>query len=87
MAELDDTTKLLIGIQKDVTATKTKVEDIETKLDQVDRTESNAKKALAKAIETEHRVDQITYIQNWLIGLLVSGGLLALLIYIAEKFL
>lgn len=87
MAELDDTTKLLIGIQKDVTATKTKVEDIEAKLDQVDRTESNAKKALAKAIEAEHRVDQVTYIQNWLIGLLVSGGLLALLIYIAEKFL
>lgn len=87
MAELDDTTKLLIGIQKDVTATKTKVEDIEAKLDQVDRTENNAKKALAKAIETEHRVDRVTYIQNWLIGLLVSGGLLALLIYIAEKFL
>ncbi|KZL38737.1 hemolysin XhlA family protein [Secundilactobacillus collinoides] len=87
MAELDDTTKLLIGIQKDVIATKTKVEDIEVKLDQVDRTENNAKKALAKAIETEHRVDQVTYIQNWLIGLLVSGGLLALLIYIAEKFL
>lgn len=85
--ELDDTTKLLIGIQKDVTATKTKVEDIEAKLDQVDRTENNAKKALAKAIETEHRVDRVTYIQNWLIGLLVSGGLLALLIYIAEKFL
>lgn len=87
MVELDDTTKLLIGIQKDVTATKTKVEDIEAKLDQVDRTENNAKKALAKAIETEHRVDRVTYIQNWLIGLLVSGGLLALLIYIAEKFL
>lgn len=87
MAELDDTTKLLIGIQEDVIATKTKVEDIKVKLSQVDQTENNAKKALAKAIETEHRVDQITYTQNWLIGLLVSGGLLELLIHIAEKFL
>ncbi|MCT3311322.1 holin, partial [Lactiplantibacillus pentosus] len=32
MAQYDDTTKLLMDIQKDVAATKTKVENIEEKL-------------------------------------------------------
>ncbi|MBR0604451.1 hypothetical protein HF695_19455 [Bacillus safensis] len=46
-----------------------------------------ADKALAKSIEASHQIDRVTQIQNWLIGVLVSGVLVTLVIYIAEKFL
>ncbi|MBF9194156.1 hemolysin XhlA family protein, partial [Lactiplantibacillus plantarum] len=46
-----------------------------------------ADKALAKSIEASHQIDRVTTIQNWLIGVLVSGVLVTLVIYIAEKFL
>ncbi|MEJ6356103.1 hemolysin XhlA family protein [Lactiplantibacillus plantarum] len=85
MPQLDDTTKLLMHIQKDVAATKTKVDNIEAKLKQVDLTDEKAEKALAKAVETEHRIDRVTTIQNWLIGVLVSGVLVTIFIYILEK--
>ena len=87
MAQYDDTTKLLMDIQKDVAATKTKVENIEEKLNQVDNIGDKADKALAKSIEAGHQIDRVTQIQNWLIGVLVSGVLVTLVVYIAEKFL
>ncbi|TXJ69653.1 hemolysin XhlA family protein [Lactiplantibacillus plantarum] len=87
MAQYDDTTKLLMDIQKDVAATKTKVENIEEKLNQVDDIGDKADKALAKSIEVEHEIGRVTQIQNWVIGFLVSGMLVALLVYVAEKFL
>lgn len=87
MAQYDDTTKLLMDIQKDVAATKTKVENIEEKLNQVDDIGDKADKVLAKSIEASHQIDRVTTIQNWLIGVLVSGVLVTLVIYIAEKFL
>ncbi|ALC08694.1 hemolysin XhlA family protein [Lactiplantibacillus plantarum] len=87
MTQLDDTTKLLMSIQKDVAATKTKVDNIEAKLKQVDLTDQKAEKALAKSVETEHRMDRITMIQNWVIGVLFSGVVVTLLVYVAEKFL
>lgn len=87
MAQYDDTTKLLMDIQKDVAATKTKVENIEEKLNQVDDIGDKADKALAKSIEVEHEMGRVTQIQNWVIGVLVSGVLVTLVIYIAEKFL
>ncbi len=87
MAQYDDTTKLLMDIQKDVAATKAKVENIEDKLNQVDDIEAKSDKALAKSIEVEHEIDRVTQIQNWVIGVLVSGVLVTLVIYIAEKFL
>ncbi|PRO92592.1 holin, partial [Lactiplantibacillus pentosus] len=83
----DDTTKLLMDIQKDVAATKTKVENIEEKLNQVDDIGDKADKALAKSIEVEHEIGRVTQIQNWVIGVLVSGVLVTLLVYVAEKFL
>lgn len=86
MVQYDDTTKLLMDIQKDVT-TKTKVENIEEKLNQVDDIGNKAEKALAKSIEVEHEIGRITQIQNWVIGVLISGVLVTLVIYIAEKFL
>ncbi|NEZ68768.1 hemolysin XhlA family protein [Pediococcus pentosaceus] len=87
MSQYDDTTKLLMDIQKDVATTKTKVENIEDKLNQVDDIDSKADKALAKSIEIEHQIDRVTQIQNWVIGVLISGVLVTLVIYIAEKFL
>lgn len=87
MAQYDDTTKLLMDIQKDVAATKTKVENIEEKLNQVDNIGDKADKALAKSIEAEHEIGRVTQIQNWVIGVLVSGVLVTLLVYVAEKFL
>ncbi|MCT1224511.1 holin [Lactiplantibacillus plantarum] len=87
MTRYDDTTKLLMDIQKDVATTKTKVENIEEKLNQVDDIDKKAAKALAKSIEVEHEIGRVTQIQNWVIGVLVSGTLVTLVIYIAEKFL
>ncbi|QRA38772.1 hemolysin XhlA family protein [Lactiplantibacillus plantarum] len=87
MAQYDDTTKLLMDIQKDVAATKTKVENIEEKLNQVDDIGDKADKALAKSIEVEHEIGRVTQIQNWVIGVLISGVLVTLLVYVAEKFL
>ncbi len=87
MVKYDDTTKLLMDIQKDVATTKTKVENIEDKLNQVDDIGEKADKALAKSIEIEHEIGRVTQIQNWVVGVLISGTLITLVIYIAEKFL
>ena len=87
MAQYDDTTKLLMDIQKDVAATKTKVENIEEILNRVDNIGNKADKALAKSIEVEHEIGRVTQIQNWVVGVLVSGVLVTLLVYVAEKFL
>lgn len=85
--DFNDTTRMLIDIQKDVSATKTKVEDIEDKLNHVDEIDGKADKALAKSLEVEHEIGRVTQIQNWVIGVLVSGIAVTLLIYIIEKFL
>ena len=85
--DINDTTRMLIDIQKDVAATKAKVENIEDKLNQVDDIDSKADKALAKSIEVEHEIGRVTQIQNWVIGVLVSGVAVTLLVYVAEKFL
>ena len=85
--DFNDTTRMLIDIQKDVSTTKQKVEDIENKLNQVDSIDSKANRALAKSIEVEHEVSRVTQIQNWVIGVLVSGIVVTLLVYIVEKFL
>ncbi|MBS1007184.1 hemolysin XhlA family protein [Levilactobacillus brevis] len=75
------------NLREDVAATKQKVEDIEEKLNQVDEIDNKADKALAKSIESSHRIDRLTSIQNWLIGILISGIGITILIYIIEKFL
>ena len=87
MSQYDDTTKLLMDIQKDVTTTKTKVENIEDKLTQVNDIDRKADKALAKSTEIEHEITRVTQIQDWVIGILISGTLITLVIYIIEKFL
>ncbi|MBU7446521.1 hemolysin XhlA family protein [Lactiplantibacillus plantarum] len=56
-------------------------------MNQVDDIGDKADKALAKSIEVEHEIGRVTQIQNWVIGVLVSGVLVTLLVYVAEKFL
>ena len=85
--EIDDVTRMLIDIQKDVSSTKAQVEDIKSQLNQFRGVEDKADKALAKSIENQHAIKRINRVQNWLIALLFSGGVMALLIYVAEKFL
>lgn len=85
--DINDTTMMLMNIQKDVATTKAKVDSIEDRLNQVDSIDNKADKALAKSIEVEHEIGRVTQIQNWVIGILVSGVLVTLVIYIAEKFL
>ncbi|KEZ14001.1 hypothetical protein Lp90_1581 [Lactiplantibacillus plantarum] len=85
--DINDTTKMLIDIKEDVGATKAKVDNIEEKLNQVDAIDSKADKALAKSIEVEHEIGRVTQIQNWVIGVLVSGVAVTLLVYIVEKFI
>ncbi|MCT3570754.1 holin (plasmid) [Levilactobacillus brevis] len=87
MPQYDDSTKMLMDIREDVAATKQKVEDIKDKLDHVDEIDGKADKALAKSIEVEHEVGRVTQIQNWVIGVLVSGIAVSILVYIVEKFL
>ncbi|MCG0596150.1 holin [Lactiplantibacillus plantarum] len=87
MTQYDDTTKLLMDIQKDVVTTKTKVDNIEDKLNQVNDIDRKADKALAKSTEIEHEIGRVTQIQDWVIGILISGTLVTLVIYILEKFL
>jgi len=48
--EIDDVTRMLIDIQKDVSSTKAQVEDIKSQLNQVQRIEDKADRALAKSI-------------------------------------
>ncbi|ALG27375.1 holin [Levilactobacillus brevis] len=87
MPQYDDSTKMLMDIREDVAATKQKVEDIKDKLDHVDEIDGKADKALSKSIEVEHEVGRVTQIQNWVIGVLVSGIAVSILVYIVEKFL
>ncbi|MCG0665632.1 holin [Lactiplantibacillus plantarum] len=87
MSQYDDTTKLLMDIQKDVVTTKTKVDNIEDELNQINDIDRKADKALAKSTEIEHEIGRVTQIQDWVIGILISGTLVTLVIYILEKFL
>ncbi|MEQ6219494.1 hemolysin XhlA family protein [Levilactobacillus brevis] len=87
MPQYDDSTKMLMDIREDVAATRQKVEDIKDKLDHVDEIDGKADKALSKSIEVEHEVGRVTQIQNWVIGVLVSGIAVSILVYIVEKFL
>lgn len=87
---MTDFTKMLIDIRENVPATKQRVEDIQDKINRVDFTDERTEESLEKSIESSNRIDritsiQITSIQNWLIGILISGIGVTILIYIIEK--
>ena len=80
MAQDDiNVTQTLMEIKEDVASIKTKIDDLQD-------ANKNADKALAKSIENEHRIDNLSTIQNWLIALLVTGIVVPVGIYILEKF-
>jgi len=82
---MTDFTKMLIDIRENVPATKQRVEDIQDKINRVDFTDERTEESLEKSIESSNRIDRITSIQNWLIGILISGIGVTILIYIIEK--
>ncbi|MCH8632310.1 hemolysin XhlA family protein [Lactiplantibacillus plantarum] len=57
------------------------------KFDDMGSIDEKVNQALASSNENSRRIDRLTAIQNWLISVLVGGGLITLLIYIAEKFI
>lgn len=70
---MTDFTNMLIDIRESVPATKQRVEDIQDKINRVDFTDERTEESLEKSIESSHRIDRLTSIQNWLIGILISG--------------
>ena len=73
-------TKMLIGIKEDISSIKQQLND------QADLNEK-ADKALAKSIENEHRIDNLTHINYALISLVATGIIVPLIIYLIEKFM
>lgn len=84
---MTDFTNMLIDIRESVPATKQRVEDIQDKINRVDFTDERTEESLEKSIESSHRIDRLTSIQNWLIVILISGIGVTILIYIIEKFI
>ena len=81
MTEIPDEinmTKMLIGIKEDISSIKHQLND---------QADLNAKtdKALAKSIENEHRIGQISIIQNWFISLTIAGILIPIIIDLIER--
>lgn len=63
------------------------IASINTKLDDMGNVDKKADSALAKSIENEHRISQISIIQNWFISLTVLGILVPIIIDLIEKYL
>lgn len=72
--------QMLVSISTDVAS-------IKTKLDNLASTDEKADKALAKSTENEHRIGQLAMVQTWLIGIVVTGLLVPIAIYVFEKYL
>ena len=60
---------------------------VDCKINRVDFTDERTEESLEKSIGSSHRIDRLTSIQNWLIGILISGIGVTILIYIIEKFI
>ena len=63
------------------------IASINTKLDDMGNVDKKADLALAKAVENEHRIGQISIIQNWFISLTILGILVPIIIDLIEKYL
>lgn len=63
------------------------IASINTKLDDMGNVDKKADSALAKSVENEHRISQISIIQNWFISLTVLGILVPIIIDLIEKYL
>lgn len=82
MADKDDinVVETLMTIREDIAS-------INTKLDDMGDTDKKADRALAKAVENEHRIAQISLIQNWVIALLVTGIIVPVVVDLIDKYI
>lgn len=78
--DISDATRLLMDIKENLGR-------LNQKFDDMGSIDEKVNQALASSDENSRRIDRLTAIQNWLISVLVGGGLITLLIYIAEKFI
>ena len=78
--DISDETRLLME-------NKENLGRLNQKFDDMGSIDEKVNQALASSNENSRRIDRLTAIQNWLISVLVGGGLITLLIYIAEKFI
>ncbi|KRO28075.1 MULTISPECIES: hemolysin XhlA family protein [Lactiplantibacillus] len=78
--DISDETRLLMEIKENLGR-------LNQKFDDMGSIDEKVNQALASSNENSRRIDRLTTIQNWLISVLVGGGLITLLIYIAEKFI
>lgn len=82
MADKDDinVVETLMTIREDIAS-------INTKLDDMGDTDKKADRALAKAVENEHRIAQISLIQNWVIALLITGIIVPVIVDLIDKYI
>lgn len=82
MADKDDinVVETLMTIREDIAS-------INTKLDDMGDTDKKADRALAKAVENEHRIAQISLIQNWVIALLITGIIVPVVVDLIDKYI
>lgn len=78
--DISDETRLLMEIKENLGR-------LNQKFDDMGSIDEKVNQALASSNENSRRIDRLTAIQNWLISVLVGGGLITLLIYIADKFI
>ncbi|MBU7461183.1 MULTISPECIES: hemolysin XhlA family protein [Lactiplantibacillus] len=78
--DISDETRLLMEIKENLGR-------LNQKFDDMGSIDEKVNQALASSNENSRRIDRLTAIQNWLISVLVGGGLITLLVYIAEKFI
>lgn len=81
MSDKDDinVVETLMTIREDIAS-------INTKLDDMGNTDKKAERALAKAVENEHRIAQISLIQNWVIALLITGIIVPIIVDLIDKY-
>lgn len=81
MADKDDinVVETLMTIREDIAS-------INTKLDDMGNTDKKADCALSKAVENEHRIAQISLIQNWVIALLITGIIVPVIVDLIDKY-
>lgn len=78
--DISDETRLLMEIKENLGR-------LNQKFDDMGSIDEKVNQELASSNENSRRIDRLTAIQNWLISVLLGGGLITLLIYIAEKFI
>lgn len=75
-----------INVMETLMTIREDIASINTKLDDMGDTDKKVDRALAKAVENEHRIAQISIAQNWFISLTIAGILIPIIIDLIEKY-